>query len=116
VAFDSSTNPSLKPVGVMLDEMLVVVEDVPESDDDVIDADAASTQPRLVVAPAASGLDDFLVHPSAPATSSSSTLSHNAAPFLPKGSNTGRPKAHRWANKDLIDVFDAETTPASSVP
>jgi hypothetical protein len=29
----------------MLDEMLVVVEDVPKSDDDVVDADAASTRP-----------------------------------------------------------------------
>jgi hypothetical protein len=43
-------------------------------------------------------------------------LSPNAAPFLPKGSKTGRPKARRWADEDLIDVSNAETTPASSAP
>jgi hypothetical protein len=61
-------------------------------------------------------LPNVLVHPSAPAASSSSTLSPNVAPFLPKGSKTGRPKTRRWADEDLIDVSDAETTPASSAP
>jgi hypothetical protein len=28
----------------------------------------------------------------------------------------GWPKACRWMNEDLIDVFDAEMTPTSSVP
>jgi pyruvate/2-oxoglutarate dehydrogenase complex dihydrolipoamide acyltransferase (E2) component len=112
----SSITPLPEPVGVTLDEMLVVIEDVPESDDDNVDVDAASPRPRQTVAPAASGPNDLFIHPSAPAPSSSSTLSPNAAPFLPRGSKTGWPKARRWADEDLIDIFDAEMTPTSFVP
>jgi hypothetical protein len=86
-----------------VDETLVLVEDVPEEDD--VDADVG-----------AANLDIFLIHPSAPAPTPSSTLSPHAAPFHPRGGTEGRSKARRWADKDLIDVSDVETMPTSSSP
>ena len=86
------------------DESLVLVEDV--SDDE--DASAPSSQQRPHPA---SGLDIFLVHPSAPSPSSS--LSPLASPFHPRDGSMGRSKARRWADEDLDDS-DAERSSVTS--
>ncbi|XP_066385508.1 uncharacterized protein [Miscanthus floridulus] len=64
---------------------------------------------------AASDLDAFLIHPSAPALSPSSTLSPQAAPSHPWSSAAGRSKARRWADDDLLDDSYAEEVQTTSM-
>ena len=64
---------------------------------------------------AASDLNAFLVHPSTPALSPSSTISPQAAPFHPGSSAAGRSKARRWADDDLLDDSDAEEVQTTSM-
>jgi hypothetical protein len=98
--------------GAELFEPPVLIEDITECDDgeddvDEDDGDDASGAARASTPSAAgagAGLDAFLVHPSAPAPSPSSTLSPNAAPFRTRGSTAGWPKARCWADEDLIDA------------
>jgi hypothetical protein len=123
-----STSPGCAPA-LLEDEFLVIIEDVLESKDE--DEDTVASPSRLrpddataavaaqigaSATPAASDLDVFLVHPSAPAPSPSSTLSPHAAPFHPRGRTEGRPKARRWANDDFLDDSDAEVAPTSTAP
>jgi hypothetical protein len=51
-----------------------------------------------------------------PAPSLSSTLSPKAAPFLPRGSTAEWTRARRWADEDLTDASDADSTPISMAP
>jgi hypothetical protein len=73
------------------DESLVLVEDVLDDE-----------------APLASGLDIFLVHPSAPSMSSS--LSPLTSPFYPGVGSMGRSNARRWVDEDS----DTERSPVNS--
>jgi hypothetical protein len=57
------------------------------------------------------GLDIFLVHPSAP--SSSSSLTPFASSFHPRDGLMGHSKARRWADEDLDDS-DVERSPVTS--
>ena len=83
---------------------MVLVEDV--SDDEDASAPSSSQQPD-----SASGLDIFLVHPSAPSPSSS--LSPLASPFHPGDGSMGRSKARHWVD-EVVDDSDAERSPVTS--
>jgi hypothetical protein len=89
---------------LMQDRSLVLIEDILDDDDASV-----PSSPRRPTS--ASGLDIFLVHPSAP--SASSSLSPFFSPFHPGDGSMGRSKAHRWADEDLDDL-DAERSPVSS--
>ena len=56
------------------------------------------------------GTDVSPLSPSGPSSSLTSTLSPNAAPFHP---GTGRSKARRWADADIVDTPDSDTAPIS---
>jgi hypothetical protein len=111
------------------DESLVIIEDILEGEDEDEDVVASPPRPRpndaivavaaqrgASAAPAAFGLDVFLVHPFALAPSLSSTLSTHAAPFHPGGRTEGWPKARHWADDDLLDDSNAEVAPTSMAP
>jgi hypothetical protein len=72
------------------DGLVILIEGVMEDDD----ASAPSSPLRPATA---SGVDIFLVHPSAPSLSPSLSP---FAPFHPRDGALGRPKARRWADED----------------